>query len=276
MGTDTLYVDGFSGADTGWTTVGASPYLNDSDSNDVETNYAGRAEDWFSFADSTHILTTINSVKLYFEALSTNEDYVRCYIKATGVSSTNVGTIKITPKYSYYWFNITLTSLLNTWTKINSAQLELLSIENISFGNLRVRRAYLYVDWTQNYVDYYRTVSDIMGGVDGISKYKGATRTVSDKLGGLEAVTRSRYTNWLRTVADKMGGLEGIGKFKGANRTVSDKMGGVDSVPAKFKAASRLVAEKMAGKDKVTFLTHRFHKWIYHKHEHPKQRIIKS
>lgn len=123
---------------------------------------------------------------------------------------------------------------------------------------------------------FNRTCSDIMGGLEANTKFKGAKRTSADKLGGVEGRSSGRYTNWLRTVADKFGGLEGTSKFKGAYHTASDSMGGKESVPSKFKSASRTVAEKMAGKDKVEFLTHRFHKWIYHKHEHPKQRIIKS
>jgi hypothetical protein len=152
VASETLYVDSFDGTSLSWTEVGVSPYLNDDANNLIYTRVA-YDESWFGFADSTGS-GTINGVHLYVEtsqsagADAPPNDQVEFYLKASGLSEVLAGAI--TPNVgSYTWQSIDVSSLLDSWTKINSAQMMVQNNIRGSGGDWKlVRRAYLIVDYS--------------------------------------------------------------------------------------------------------------------------------
>ena len=148
---ESLYVDGFDSTATDWTEVGAAPYLTDSDTNSI--TYAVEdvtgIESWFSFADSSGT-DTINSVTLYVEIMQDNggDEQITFSLQATGLGDTDVGTL--TPNTgSYSWQSIDVSAHLDSWAKIDSAELKVTSAQvGGKIKTLYVRRAYLNVDYS--------------------------------------------------------------------------------------------------------------------------------
>lgn len=145
--TDTLYVNSFSSTDTTWIEYGSTPYLWDTDADYVNATLQNQVESWFAFADHTGS-ESINYVYLYVESSQNGDDGVVLSLQATGVTETQVGTI--TPNNgAYTWQYVDVSTILDTWEKINSTELKLsCSKSGPAFGEQSVRRAYLYVDYT--------------------------------------------------------------------------------------------------------------------------------
>ncbi len=144
-----LYVNSFDNTTTAWTEVGTSPYLNNSTANYIYTKIDGAREEAFHFADSNGS-GTIDAVSLYLEiqGSSSRDDYVV-------IELWNTSTWQSVANYdpddgSYQWINWNVTSILDTWTKINGTKMRFTYIRqgNPQTQNIYVRRGYLYVDYS--------------------------------------------------------------------------------------------------------------------------------
>lgn len=117
-----LYCDSYTPIrNSGWRTVGTSPYLNavDYPSNYVHTSLRMSRAGNFGFQNSGTV--TITTVALDINGRTTrqgNSIRVRIYDGSTWI---NLGLVSLPT--SFEWISIDVTSYLNTWKKINAAQL---------------------------------------------------------------------------------------------------------------------------------------------------------
>jgi len=126
-----------------WIENDVSPYLHDTDDN-VKTKRIGSTEGNFGFSNSSNS-NTINIVTLYMEGLGDGDDYVEVYV-SDGSSFTNEGTLIFDTVYSYK--TIDLSTKLDSWIKINSAEIYIIYRQGGSKNNfLEIRRAYLDIDY---------------------------------------------------------------------------------------------------------------------------------
>ncbi len=141
-----LYVNTDDGNKTGWTRVGINPYLN---ATDYPTNFVNASGNNlnigdFGFADSEKSMETINNVE------------VQIYAKQSGIGnrftvwvwdgSSWTASSKMTIPTSWNWLNWTATSILDTWTKIDAAEIYICS--DSAAGTYEVDCARLKVDYT--------------------------------------------------------------------------------------------------------------------------------
>lgn len=160
--TESLWVDGLGTERTGWTEVGTSPYL---DAQDQPTNYVWtttkNAEHGdFTFANSGVGTGTINSVYLYvYAASAATAQNLEFYIW-DGTAWSLAGTLPDNTPWS--WVSFDISTILDTWTKIDAAKLYLLQ------GNTTVESdvdaAYLLVDYTSGVIE--KNFSDNGSGSD--------------------------------------------------------------------------------------------------------------
>ncbi|MGQ9624779.1 MAG: hypothetical protein ACUVT9_05350 [Candidatus Bathycorpusculaceae bacterium] len=147
-----VYVNAFDGTYVAWTEVGSSPYLHDTDADYISrltsktTTY--KEGNW-SFPSSSGS-GTINSVKLRFETKRTDLDgdsWAQVYVY-DGASWISVGNIYFAST-SYAWEEINVSSILNTWAKINAAKVYLITTKAIGITDtIYVRRCTRKVDYT--------------------------------------------------------------------------------------------------------------------------------
>ena len=242
MGTENLYVGAFNSVNEQWAETGASPWLNDSTANEVSTK---NDEDWheeFTFAD--HVgAETVNSVALYVEinGPSARNDFVVIDIH-DGSSWSNVAN-QDPDGDSYVWYNYDVSTLLDTWSKINSAKLRIQYQRSGSPATqtVYVRRAYLHVDYSsvetpvlvQDSVsvsdsigkERHFSVSDIVGVSDGLPRTD-RTLSLSDAVSLLEAILKQRI---LQPVSDSVSVLDSVTKLREVT-TVQDVVSLGDSV----------------------------------------------
>lgn len=149
MGTESLYVNGFNSVNEQWTEVGAAPWLNDNTSNNINTKNDEDYHEEFTFSD--HVGSeTLNSATLYMEVQgnSGRNDYVVVDIY-DGSSWSNI--VELDPDNdSYQWFNYDVSTVLDSWIKVNSAKLRVQYQRSGSPATqtIYVRRAYIYVDYS--------------------------------------------------------------------------------------------------------------------------------
>ena len=117
-----LQCDSYNPAQTrGWTKVGSSPYLNEIDylSNYIHTSTRLAEEGYYGFQDSSS--TEITSVFLDINGMTVRRnDVIRIRIY-DGTTWIDLGSASLPT--SFGWTSIDITSYLNTWGKINAAQL---------------------------------------------------------------------------------------------------------------------------------------------------------
>ncbi len=148
MGTNSLmwlYVNDDDETRTGWTRIGANPYL---DAIDYNTNYiyatvAGKEVGNFSFTDSGKSTETINSVTVQIYAQQSNSKNLQVFVW-DGSSWTSLGTQTLTT--SWRWENYTATTVLDTWAKIDGAKIYLRTESGA--GTYEVDCARLQVNYT--------------------------------------------------------------------------------------------------------------------------------
>jgi hypothetical protein len=116
-----LYVDSFDNNKTGWEPLGLAPYLDAIDSSYVRTNTNGAETGCYWFADSGKSDETIDSVKLavYCRYESSGDEEIKTYIYdgtswVQGPNTKPLGT-------SLTWIEVDVSSILDTWAKIDSA-----------------------------------------------------------------------------------------------------------------------------------------------------------
>ena len=142
MTIETLWVNGLGPEESGWSTVGSTPYLDSQDqpSNYIYSTARNRNHGNFTFTDSSIGTGTINSVNLYVYCQSVSSgDF------ATYLNGSNTG---LTPPSSWGWTNVDVSSILTSWSIIDSAYI---LFDRINTRNRSdVDGAYLYVDYVES------------------------------------------------------------------------------------------------------------------------------
>lgn len=127
MPTYTDWVSNFDLTNVAWTETGVAPYLQDSDGDYVDTATRNIVEGFFEFAASGDPGTNvIDSVLLYIETQQAagGDDQIQVDMQATGVALFTVTTL--TPNAGAYTYqNFDVSASLNTWAKIDSAEIQL-------------------------------------------------------------------------------------------------------------------------------------------------------
>jgi len=145
MTTEEVYTDAIDNTYLEWTGVGNTPYLQNTDSDLINKNIAGKKEGCWTFPNSVGS-GTINSVKLRFEGRVSIVDANgwRVYVW-DGSSWINAGAF-YPPSTSYAWYEKDVSTILNTWTKINGCKVYIVSIR--ASGIIYVRRLTRKVDYS--------------------------------------------------------------------------------------------------------------------------------
>jgi len=146
MVVEEVYTNAFDARVVDWLETGASPYLNDSDA-----NYIVAATDLINEGDWTFPNSAgsgaINSVKLRVELKGSKTEVgdVAVYVW-DGTSWVLAGYA--TPTTSYAWIEIDVSAILNTWAKINGAEVYFQYLKTFT-GSTVVRRLTRKVDYTE-------------------------------------------------------------------------------------------------------------------------------
>lgn len=105
----------------------------------------GGNEGWFGFADAYDTSGSVGQVKIEFEGKTNGDDYFSFRIND---GSTTYGPYDITGlSTSYGWKSYNLTSILNTWTKLNNAKFYVSYVKQGAINStVCIRRARLTVN----------------------------------------------------------------------------------------------------------------------------------
>ena len=158
MTVEEVYTNAFDARLVAWTEIGDTPYLNDSDTNYIYTGTSLRTEGDWTFPNSAGS-GTINSVKLRLESLinPAGVGFVEVYVwdGSAWVLAGNVGLGE-----DYAWFELDVSAILNTWAKINGAEVYVryILVEPPGYGY--VRRLTRKVDYTPLAVVAKREIMD--------------------------------------------------------------------------------------------------------------------
>ncbi len=153
-----LYVDAYDGNKTAWTRVGISPYLDaiDYDANFVNASGSGSLVGNFGFADSGKSAVAINSVTVQAYARQSLGKDLRVLVW-NGSAWTSLGERPLSN--TWRWENYTATSILDTWAKIDAAEIYLES--RSPAGVYAVDCATLHVNFTiPSVYDYVLRISN--------------------------------------------------------------------------------------------------------------------
>lgn len=186
-----LFVDSFSSADTGWGTVGVSPWLGDNE-NCITSTGADTNQSWFGFADSSS-MPVQTFLEIQLETLSAS--YVMFHLNNT-FTVTDLGVYVVGPKQ---WISMNVSSYLATVAKINGATLKFQSV-NSTISAVTVYRARLHLFWTvplacgytTNVAGSFCTLYCSWYSPTGLSTYKvehnntGSVTTVTGSLSGTQ------------------------------------------------------------------------------------------
>ena len=153
MTVEEVYTNSFDNTYVDWTEVGNSPYLHDTDTDYIDkltSKTKTYSEGCWSFPNSAGS-GTITNVKLRFENYRTNlyadDSGVVVYVW-DGASWVYAGTLTLMWT-SYAWEEIDVSSILNSWAKINGAKVYIVATMAIGITNtLYVRRLTRKVDYT--------------------------------------------------------------------------------------------------------------------------------
>lgn len=136
-----LWVNAYNAAKTQWTTVGTSPYL---DAQDQPSNYGWTSTDeafWgdFDFQDTsqTGIVQSV-TLSIYAKCNASSDRELVCTIGGTS------DTMMLPTDWA--WVNASFTSTLDTWQKINDAQLFMQ--QKAKSNTVSVDTAYLEVEFS--------------------------------------------------------------------------------------------------------------------------------
>ena len=121
-GTLWLYVNSNDTSRMDWSEIGTQPYLDAVDSNYVTTNVANALEGDFGLMDSGKSTETITNVTVQIYGQHTNGNNLEVFVWNSS-SWTSLGTQAMTSSWS--WVNYTVTTVLNTWAKIDAAKIYL-------------------------------------------------------------------------------------------------------------------------------------------------------
>jgi hypothetical protein len=138
---ETLFVDGFDSTANGWSRTGRCPFLDgSSDYSYLYTLYKDKVSSWFSFRDGSVTLGLLDGTTLKVQVKEERgplKGTIQFYLRANGVGETLVGEVDPTGA-RWKWYSFDVSSLLDTFEKIESAQLKVVSKAD--------GKAYLYVN----------------------------------------------------------------------------------------------------------------------------------
>jgi len=141
-----VYTNAFDARLVAWTEVGNSPYLHDTDVDYVRSNTDGQEEGDWTFPNSVGS-GTINSVKLRLQNRLSVIDCGEAEVYVwNGISWVYVGVIG-TYGLDYSWEEIDVSAILNSWDKINGAEVYL-HYTKYATGYIYVRRLTRKVDYS--------------------------------------------------------------------------------------------------------------------------------
>ena len=145
MTVEEVYTNAFSARLTAWIETGNSPYLQDTNTDFIEMEEESGDEGDWTFPNSAGS-GTINSVKLRLEARKSaaTSGSTRVYVW-DGSAWKSLGGLSLTT--SYAWYELDVTSILNSWAKINGAKVYVHYTYYLSTVNF-VRRLTRKVDYT--------------------------------------------------------------------------------------------------------------------------------
>jgi len=151
MTVEEVYVNSYTEEySTTWTKTGNSPYIQDTDSDYVDTNTNNLYISKFGFPNSEGS-GTINSVKLRFEASEIAIDAGEVDIEVLvydGTTWIGLGWLSVLADGYWHWAtDIDVSAILNTWAKINACQVRLRSAISL-IASAGVRRCTRKVTYT--------------------------------------------------------------------------------------------------------------------------------
>jgi len=120
MTVEEVYTNAFSARLIDWYAIGNSPYLQDTDTDYIESDTVACDEGDWTFPNSAGS-GTINSVKLRLEGRKSSaiSGGVNVYVW-DGSAWQNLGSLPLTQTYA--WYELDVTAYLNSWAKINGAK----------------------------------------------------------------------------------------------------------------------------------------------------------
>jgi hypothetical protein len=121
FGSEILYVDSFDNTNTGWTTTGASPYLNNNDANRISTNINNRVEGWFGFQNLAS--DTFAGLTIEFECYTSGDDYIQFQVN-DGVSTYGWFSVQNLPA-SYGRVSYDLSSIITSIDQLNNLKVNI-------------------------------------------------------------------------------------------------------------------------------------------------------
>lgn len=124
-----MYVDGFGSEKTGWNVTGSSPYLKyvDYDVHYIDSETPDSEEGDFTIENTAQTgYPTPVEVALRCRQAAGGDDTIEVYIDP-GTGFVLAGTI--TPDEAWAWKTIDVSSILDTFTKVNAAKMYLKYIQ---------------------------------------------------------------------------------------------------------------------------------------------------
>lgn len=194
--------------------------MNDSDANYISVALDAKEEGDWTFAASAGS-GTITSIKLRLEALLTVADCGSLEVYVWNGTAW-VLAASYSPNYSSYaWREIDVSAILNTWAKINGAEVYVLYSKDLT-GTCRVRRLTRKVDYSA-FVAHSATFAEVFGALDGKTRVKTTHRTLTEILGSLDGKSRAKTIH--RTLTEKFGVLDAKTRAKSLFRTILETLG---------------------------------------------------
>lgn len=145
MTVEEVYTDAFDARLVAWVETGASPYLNDSSANYITTTTNGVEEGDWAFPASAGS-GAISSVKLRLETKTAVLECGDIVVFVWDGSAWQQFTLIISST-SYVWTEVDVSAILNTWAKINGAEVYVKYSKEVN-GTYYIRRLTRKVDYT--------------------------------------------------------------------------------------------------------------------------------
>lgn len=158
-GTLHLVIDALDATWTQWDEIGTNPYLHNTQTTDrIETIATGNQHGWFTYTNSGKSAEDITFVKIIITVYGDGNDAVHVYLH-DGVSEHDLGSLTGDPET---WTDevIDVTSILNTWAKIDAAKIRLVKETAGKKDYFKVCYSELWIDWTLARTDYTEVDED--------------------------------------------------------------------------------------------------------------------
>jgi hypothetical protein len=146
MTIETSYTNSFSALTVDWIEAGVSPYLQDSLADYIGTSVDGKVESNWAFPTSAG-LGTINSVKIGLQLFKSGAiaDKIKLEVWANAIWN-DMGDIPATNVLE--WVETDVSTVLNTWAKINNCAVRLTSVKPVGASLVYAVRLTRIIDYT--------------------------------------------------------------------------------------------------------------------------------